>query len=61
MCENAGAQQFLCNKELLFATYTDSVTLMGGLQAVAECAKHFPELALTDRPWRTTIDRAPYL
>ena len=35
MCENAGAQQFLCNEELLFATYTDSVTLMGGLQAVA--------------------------
>ena len=46
---------------LLFKTYTDPVGLNGGLQAVAECQSHFPELLLTDRPWRTTLDQAPFM
>ncbi len=39
----------------------DPVGLNGGLQAVAECQNHFPELLITDRPWRTTLDQAPFM
>ena len=35
--------------------------LNGALQAVAECAKWFPELLKTDRPWRISTDFAPYM
>jgi hypothetical protein len=63
MCERflRAAERFLCDETRLFRTYTDSDGLNGGLQAVAECAQHFPELVRTDRPWRTTLDHAPFM
>lgn len=55
------AQQTLCSREFLFGRYTDSHALTGALSAVAECQKWFPELVRTERPWRQTLDSAPFI
>ncbi len=57
----AHAQQTLCSREFLFARYPGSHGLPGALSAVAECQKWFPELVQTERPWRQTLDSAPFI
>lgn len=57
----AQAERTLCDREFLFAKYDNSHRLTGALSAIAECAKHYPELVVTERPWRQTLDRACFI
>jgi hypothetical protein len=41
--------------------YGDSHGLNGALQAVAECAKWFPQLLRTVALWEISVDAAPYM
>lgn len=45
----------------LFADYPNSHRLPGALSAVAEVARSFPDLVITERPWKQTLDRACYI
>lgn len=36
-------------------------SLVGAVAGVAECAKWFPDLVLTTRPWRQGLDVAPFI
>lgn len=41
--------------------YADSHGLNGALEAIAECASHFPGLVRTRRPWVASLDAAPFM
>ncbi len=55
------AEATLCDREFLFDRYDNSHRLTGALSAIAECAKWFPELVKTERPWSQTLDVAPFI
>ena len=51
------------NGTVLFdrSVYGDSHGLNGALQAIAECARWFPDAVVTYRPWRMTVETAPFM
>jgi hypothetical protein len=55
------AERVMGNRDLLFGGYPNSHRLTGALSAIAECARSFPELVTTPRPWRQSLDVAPYI
>jgi hypothetical protein len=57
----ATAERVLNDHDSLFVGYPNSHRLTGALSAVAECALFFPELVRTPRPWRQSLDAAPYI
>lgn len=57
----AGAERTLNDREFLFSNYRDSHRLPGALAAIAECQLHYPEMVLTERPWRQTLDSACWI
>ncbi len=57
----AYAEKTLNDREFLFARYDTSHRLTGALSAVAECARAYPELVETSRPWRQTLDSACFI
>lgn len=57
----ATAERTLCDRTFLFSRYTNSHILTGALAAVAECSRWYPDLVATERPWRQTLDSAPFI
>ena len=55
------AERILNDREFLFRRYRDSHILTGALAAVAECARFFPEIVRTARPWRQSLDTACFI
>ena len=57
----ATACRVLNDREALHAGYRSTHKLTGALSAIAECARFYPELLRTPRPWRQSLDAAPYI
>jgi Beta-galactosidase/beta-glucuronidase len=57
----AAAEGALNDRDFLFRSYPNTHRLTGALSAIAECARAFPELVRTPRPWRQSLDSAPYI
>lgn len=57
----ATAEKILNDKDFLFKKYTSSHILTGALAAIAECQKFYPELIVTEKPWRQSLDSACYI
>lgn len=57
----SGAAAVLNSREALLSRYLNSHRLPGALSAVAECARAFPGIVLTERPWIQTLDRACFI
>jgi hypothetical protein len=55
------AEKILNDREFLISRYTNTHVLPGALCAVAECAKFYPELVKTVRPWIETLDKACFI
>ena len=55
------AEIILNDKEFFLKKYTNSHILTGALAAIAECQKFYPELVLTNVPWRQSLDKACYI
>lgn len=58
------ATPVLTNASAVFNPITglamDSHVLPGVVTAIAECAKWFPDMVVTLRPWRQGVDKGPY-
>jgi hypothetical protein len=55
------AEKILNDREFFYSRYTNTHILPGALCAVAECAKFYPELVRTSRPWFETLDKACFI
>lgn len=55
------AEATLCDRDFLGASYRNSHRLPGALVAVAECARTWPGIVRTERPWVQTLDLAPWI
>ncbi|MBD3229242.1 MAG: hypothetical protein GF329_13750 [Candidatus Lokiarchaeota archaeon] len=51
----------LNNKEFLFNKYKNTHKITGCLCAIAEIQKFYPELILTKKPWRQSLDITPWI
>lgn len=57
----AYTERTMCDREFLFSRYTDSHILTGALSAIAECGRRYPDLVVTERAWRQTLEVAPFI
>jgi hypothetical protein len=57
----SAAEAVLNDRASLFSAYPNTHRLTGALSAIAECALFFPELVRTPRPWKQSLDYAPYI
>ncbi len=57
----ATAEKILNDRDFFFRRYRNSHILTGALAAIAECRLWYPELVITSKPWRQSLDKACYI